>query len=84
MSMNVQKRKRLNKNHPDYATYAAKFHAIWDAYFKREDEEKAKYPDWHGLDHPADEVLRLLHRKCSEDTRQLQQKYSYLFTEEEP
>ncbi len=83
MSMSGQRRKRLNRNHPDCAAYTAKFRAIWDAYFKKEDEEKAKYPDWHGWDHPADSVLRPIHKKCCEETKKLQQEYAYLFTEEE-
>lgn len=83
MSMSEQKQKHLNKNHPDYAMYTAKFRAIWEGYFKREEEEKGKYPDWNGLDHPADSVLRPIHKKCCEETKKLQQEYAYLFTEEE-
>ena len=75
-------KKRLKREHPDAAEYKAKFDAIWDAYFEIEEAEKAKYPDWRGLDHPADAVLRPLHRKCCEQTKELQREYSYLFTEE--
>ena len=77
-------RKRLNKAHPDCAEYTRKFYAIWDAYEKREEEEKAKYPDYHGQDHPAYVVLRPIHRKCCEATKALQEEYAYLFTEEGP
>ena len=73
--------KRLNKSHPDCAIYAARFKKIWDAYFEFEAAERAKYPDWRGLDHPSDLVTRPAHRKCCEATRQLQEEYSYLFSD---
>lgn len=76
-------KKKINKDHPDCAEYTKKFHAIWDAYFLLEETERAKYPDWHGQDHPADEVLRPAHRKCCEDTKELQREYAHLFTEDE-
>lgn len=84
MSMSEQKQKHLNKDHPDFAEYATKFRAIWEAYFQIEKEEKAKYPDWHGFDHPADSVLRPIHKKCCEETKKLQQEYAHLFTEAAP
>ena len=82
--MGDTKRKRLNKNHPDCTEYTRKFNAIWDAYFKLENEERAKYPDWQGKDHPADTVLRPIHRECCKKTKALQEEYAYLFTEEVP
>lgn len=72
----------VNKDHPDYPTYAAKHKSLWDAYFELQEAEKSKYPDWDGLDHPADEVLRPAFRKLSEDIKALQKEYAYLFTEE--
>ena len=75
-------RKHLKQDHPDCAEYTRKFSEIWDKYFSIEDTERAKYPDWRGKDHPADEVLRPAFRKLSEDIKALQQEYSYLFTEE--
>lgn len=74
-------KKHLNKNHPDCAEYTKKFNEIWDEYFTVEEQERLKYPDWKGKDHPADEVLRPLHKKCSEQTKKLQEQYSYLFVE---
>lgn len=78
--MSAGKRK-LNKAHPDCAAYTEKFNALWDTYSKREEEELAKYPDYKGLDHPAYAVLRPLHRKLSEDIKDLQKEYDYLFTD---
>lgn len=78
------KKKRINADHPNCVEYTARLRALWDAYFKREEVEKAKYPDWRGLDHPADVVLRPIFRTCCEDVKLLQQEYAYLFTEEEP
>ena len=82
--MHGEKRKSINRNHPNCAEYSARFHAIWDAYFKLEDKEKAKYPDWQGKDHPANAVLRPIHKKCCAETRALQEEYAYLFTEDIP
>lgn len=74
----------VNKNHPDYPMYSAKHKALWDVYFKLDEAERAKYPDWKGKDHPANTVLRPAFRKLSEDIKALQKEYAYLFTEEEP
>lgn len=73
----------LNKNHPDCLEYTRKFKAIWDAYYELEDTETAKYPDWRGQDHPANNILIPAYRKCCQDTKALQEEYSYLFTETE-
>lgn len=72
----------LNKKHPDCTEYKAKFDAIWDEYALREKEECAKYPDWHGQDHPADAVLYPLRRKRNMQINALKKEYSYLFTED--
>lgn len=74
--------KHLKQDHPDCAEYTRRFNEIWNKYFAIENTERAKYPDWRGKDHPADEVLRPLHKKCCEQTKKLQEQYSYLFTEE--
>lgn len=74
------KRKILDESHPDCAKYNKEFHAIWDAFFELEKRETAKYPDWRGLDHPANSVLTPARRKCCQDTETLQKKYAYLFT----
>lgn len=83
MIMPEKQKRRLNTNHPDCAEYTAKFQAIWDSYYVLEDEEKAKYPDWRGQDHPANNVLCPAFRKCCAETKKLQQEYSYLFMKEE-
>ena len=75
--------KKLNNNHPDCEAYTKRFKEIWDYYDKMEEMEKSKYTDWNGLDHPAEAVLHPIYKKCCEDTKRLQEEYSYLFTEEE-
>ena len=79
MIMPERKRRKINTEHPDCAKYTAEFHAIWDPYFALEDEEKAKYPEWNGQDHPAYVVLRPAHKKCCEETKALRKKYAHLF-----
>lgn len=74
-------KRKLNEQHPDCAEYRRKFEAIWKAYIKLEEIEKAKYPDWKGLDHPANEVLCPAYHKCCEEMKELQKEYAYLFTE---
>lgn len=74
-------RKRLDQSHPDCAEYTAKFKKIWEDYYALEEREKSKYPDWRGLDHPANAVLCPVYRKCCEETKALQEQYSYLFVE---
>lgn len=73
----------VNKNHPDYPIYSEKFKALWDAYMDLRDREYAKYPEWHGWDHPADDVVRPAHRKLSADIKALQKEYAHLFTKED-
>lgn len=83
VGMSDSKRKTLNKDHPDCAEYPAKFRALWDAYMKLEETEKAKYPDWRSQDHPANEILCPVYRKMCADIKALQKEYAHLFTEEE-
>ena len=72
----------VNKDHPDYPVYSRKHKDLWDAYLKLEEEELEKYPEYHGLDHPACVTFRPFYRKFSEDIKALQKEYAYLFTEE--
>ena len=80
--MPEKQKHKLDTSHPDCAEYTARFHAIWDAYFALDDEETAKYPNWNGLDHPANVILCPAYRECCKATKKLQQEYSYLFIEE--
>lgn len=75
--------KRLDQSHPDCAEYTAKFRKVWDDYRELEEREKAKYPDWRGKDHPANDVLRPAYRECCRKMKALQKQYSYLFVEVE-
>jgi len=56
---------------------------MWEKYQQRIDEEEAKYPDWHGLDHPASMITRQIDRERNAELRKLQAEYAYLFTEED-
>lgn len=80
MNESQRSRKILDESHPDCPIYTEKFHAIWDEYFQVEKAERAKYPDWHGHDHPANETLCPLFRECCVKTKALQQEYAHIFT----
>lgn len=73
--------KRIDKNHPDFPEYLRKYKALWDQYYAFEKAEKAKYPNYRGLDHPARAVTVPAYRKCCADSKKLQEEYAYLFTE---
>ena len=73
----------MDRDHPDYPVYISKCKALFASYQKRIDEEMEKYPDQHGLDHPAYVVTRQLDREKNAELRKLQKEYAYLFTEEE-
>lgn len=80
--MSGSKKRHLNKSHPDCAEYTKKYNELWDSYVKFKEEEEAKYPNWTGLDHPANSVIVPAFRKMCADIKELQKKYSHLFTEE--
>ncbi len=69
----------VNQDHPDYPAYHAKYRALWEDYYKLEKKETEKYPDWRGLDHPANEVLCPAYREVCRKAKKLQEEYSYLF-----
>ena len=75
-------KKRLDTTHPDCEEYTKKFKALWDAYYTLEKQEKEKFPDWNGKDHPANDALIPAYNKCCADTKALQNQYSYLFIKE--
>lgn len=75
-------RRKIDLQHPDCTIYRRKFEKLWSDYRKLEEAERAKYPDWRGLDHPADEALVPAYRECCKKMKELQQEYAYLFTKE--
>ena len=72
---------RIDKSHTDYPEYVQKCYALSEKYSALEDAARAKYPNWKGLDHPASEEIKRLSNEMNSKLRQLQQEYSYLFTQ---
>ena len=71
--------RRINKEHPKYAEYIAKCEELASCFDKIEEKLKAKYPDWHGQDHPADGEIAPYRRKFHADLLKLQVEYLFLF-----
>ena len=47
-------KKKINENHPLFNEYKAKCDTLFHECWAKVDEERAKYPDWKGRDHPSD------------------------------
>ena len=77
----MNERQRINKQHPQYAEYIEKCEKLASEYFEIEDKLKAQYPNWRGLDHPADGEIMPYWKKFHEDLKRLQAEYSFLFVE---
>lgn len=75
----MNERRSINKQHPQYAEYIEKCEKLASEYFKIEDKLKAQYPDWRGLDHPADGEIAPYRQKFHADLRKLQVEYLFLF-----
>lgn len=75
--MSAEKKVHINRNHPDYPEYIEKCKALGDKWFAMEEEERAKYPDWKGKDHPAD--TKEIYRQLNAGLKQLQAEYAHLF-----
>ena len=77
---------RLNENHPDYKEYRKKWDQLVKHYLKLEEKEWSKYPDWKpkgGFDGPVGPGdIDKIHRELNKKLTELQQEYSYLYTEE--
>lgn len=80
----MREKRRVDRDHPDYPVYISKCKVLFAIYQKQIDEEMEKYPELHGLDHPAYVVTRKLDRERNAELRKLQKEYSHLFTEEGP
>ena len=69
----------INEQHPDYPEYRRRIDALAEELFQIETAERAKYPGWHGFDHPADKVLRPIRKKYNAMATALMDEYAYLF-----
>ncbi len=70
-----------NRNHPKFNEYREKCEKLRDDFRDQEDAILARYPEWHGLDNPADDEINPLRKKFHADLKALQKEYSFLFTE---
>ncbi len=50
-------KKKVDRAHPLYAEYLAKCEILFRNYTEKIETERAKYPEWQGLDHPSDPVV---------------------------
>ena len=50
---------------------------------KKIETERAKYPEWQGLDHPSDPVVRLLERERDVKFKAQQKEFDFLFSDHE-
>lgn len=72
-----EKKIRVNKEHPDYQKYADECRQLMIEWHKEENEIMNNYPNYKGLDSPANYVGHKYLAKMKE----IKKKYSYLFTE---
>ena len=79
----MRAKKKINQSHPRYADYIAECKALFFEYDAWIEAERAKYPDWNGLDHPSYTVVRPLDRERNAKLRKIQEKYGFLFSEED-
>lgn len=80
--------KSVNRTHPDYTIYIEKCRALQNKYKTlfviEEERRKAEVPNWRTcLDALETVEKRRLEVQHNAELRELQQEYSYLFTEEE-
>lgn len=76
-------KRKLDTTHPDCEEYTRKFTELWNKYHEFEEQERAKYPNWRGKDHPADAVVVPAYRKCCEEMKVLQKEYAHIFVDVE-
>ena len=73
-------KKNINKSHPLYEEYISECKTLFQWYEAKIEAERAKYPDWKGLDHPAGKEVRALERERNSKLDELQRKYDFLFS----
>jgi hypothetical protein len=74
-------KKKIDKAHPLYAKYVAKCEILFRSYSPKIEAERAKYPEWQGLDHPSYAAVRLLERECNAKLKALQKEFDFLFSD---
>ena len=73
-------KKNINKNHPLYEKYVSECKNLFQGYEAKIETERAKYPNWKRLDHPASTEIRALERECNSKLGELQREYDFLFS----
>lgn len=76
-------KKKVDRAHPLYAEYLAKCEILFRNYTEKIETEQAKYPEWQGLDHLSDPVVRLLERERDVKFKALQKEFDFLFSDHE-
>jgi len=80
------RKKKVNKNHPDYPGYLKKCKTIWEVYEPQldavEKKRRKEYPDWNGLDCPWGDEEQKIMVEYHKELRKLRKEYGYLFTAE--
>lgn len=69
----------INKKHPKYLEYIRKCEELTISYREKVNTERAKFPDWVGLDHPSDEEVNKLLTEMKKKLKKLKKEYHYLF-----
>ena len=77
----IKQKKKINENHPLFNEYKAKCDTLFHECWAKVDEERAKYPDWKGRDHPSDLAVYALEKECNSKLRDLQREYDFLFSD---
>ena len=75
--MSMSARKAMNKNHPQYAEYKARFEALMQEALKEHERWENENQSFSGLD---GEPVRI-DRRLSQRIKKLQSEYGYLFKE---
>ena len=74
----MSERRGANREHPMFPEYLAKCEQLHDAFLAKEKEILAKYPEWRGLDDPAEVEIHPIRKKFHGDLKNLQEEYSLL------
>lgn len=69
----------IDEQHPDYPEFQRKLHALYEEFGRIEEAERAKYPNWHGHDHPSEKVLHPIRKKYNARAKALMKEYAYLY-----
>lgn len=76
-----EKKGKVNKQHPDYQEYAEKFYTIWNEMSQELDAAQKKWDEERPCLTYDDPYSSAIRRKYHKQLKELQKKYSYLFTD---